>query len=288
MGRRKQRALRPAPFIAGRRAWLLLTALGCSSFDGGSDVLLEAQFAAETQPNTPGSDWSCLGAPPSAAPLALVESQKRVILSVQLVDLTTRLVPRTVRSRACTLTDVECTQPASDWVLADDQGWVDLMLFEGFVGYIESVGEGYVSGAMYLNDALDDSMTVDYPVAMISTDSLAALAGLLQVPLDPMSGMIAIRAFDCQGVTAPGVSLQKPGAGVPWFFADGLPTVSVDRTGDDGFGGFVNVPPGLVQVDAQSPTGASISGPNSFVVRPGWFSSAFVAPPGRRPRAGAR
>ena len=288
MGTRKQRDLRSARSGACGRAWLLLTVVGCSSFDGGSDVLLDAQLAAEVQPGTPGSDWSCLGGPQSAAPITLAENQNRIIFSMQLVDFTSRLVPRTILSRACTLTDVECTQPVSDWVPVDDQGWADLMLFEGFVGYIENVGEGYVPGQMYVTEPLDDSRSLGYPVPMISTDSLAALAALFEVPLDLSLGLISVRSFDCQGVTAPGVSLQKPGAGVPWYFADGLPNISVDRTGEEGFGGFVNVPPGLVRVDAQTPTGMSIAGTHTFVVRPGWFSSTFVSPAGRRPRAGAR
>ena len=265
---------------------LVCASWGCSSFDGGTDVLASAPLRTAEQSGAPGMDWSCLDdAPALADPVVLAQGQARVIYSFQMVDIATRQVPRGSRARPCVLTDVQCAQPAGPWVEIDEQGWFDLTLFQGFVGYIEIVGDGSVPTLLYLSDPLNDSTAVGYPVLSVSTDSLLALASVIGVALDPTQGLITVRAYDCQGITAPGVMLAKAGAGTPWYFVDGLPTVAAAKTTEEGMGGFANVPPGVAAVDVLTPAGVPIAGQHSFVVRPGQFSSAFIGPRGVRVRS---
>jgi hypothetical protein len=85
------------------------------------------------------------------------------------------------------------------------------------------------------------------------------------------------------GTGAYRLASYQPGHEIVWYFIDGLPTRAGSATGADGLGGFVNVPPGLTHVDLKAANGVSIRGPQSFVVRPNWVSSAYV-----RPRNGRR
>jgi hypothetical protein len=264
-----------APLIA-----LGALALGCSSFDGGSDMLVTGALEPAS-PGAPSSDsaWSCLGPSRITAPPAMA-AQGRVLYSMQLVDITTRRLALEVRTRACTIADVECADPVTPWLTPDDQGWVDLTLFEGFVGYFEVDAEGLVPGLIFPGETINVSTTLNYPVFVLTASSFVALAGSIGLAQDPALGAIAIRSFNCEGVTASDVALSTAAAGDGWYFADGLPSATATKTGSEGYGGFINVPPGVVAVDALAPTGSSVSGERTLVVRTGWFSLLYLWPLG--------
>lgn len=168
----------------------------------------------------------------------------------------------------------------TDWIAADEQGWVDITLSRGFVGYLEFSGDNWMPSLLFLGEQLTDSTALNYPLLAVSIDSLATLTGLLGITLEPLRGLLAVRTFDCDGITAPDVVLSTGGDGERWYFADGLPTVAATKTGSEGYGGFANVPPEVVSVDVQAPTGDTVSGTRTLVVRPGWFSLLHVWPPG--------
>jgi hypothetical protein len=165
-------------------------------------------------------------------------------------------------------------------VNADEQGWVDVTMPQGFVGFIEFRTPGFVPATFYPGEAVNESTTLNYPVLPITPDALGALAGALAIAIDPALGFLAIRSFDCAGIPATNVVLSKEGAGDRWYLNDGLPSVTATSTGSEGYAGFVNVPLGLTSIDVMAPTGRSISGSRSLVVRQGWFSTMFVLPPG--------
>lgn len=280
------RRVLPQPSVGGERCGLVARALlsalvmGCSSFDGGSDVLTTPALApASARGSAPGSDWSCLGTT-EATPLPIAVGQGRVVYSVQALDFTTRQPSRGLMARACALADVQCAEPVTPWLPTDDQGWIDLTLSQGFAGYLEFQGEGRAPGTFYLGEPLSESTTLNYPIYSIAREGLVALAGILGITLEPQLGLLGLRSFDCNGVTAPDVTFSKLGVGERWYFADGLPTVTATTTGSDGYGGFANVPPGVASVDALAPTGVSVSGARSMVVRPDSFSLMYVWPPG--------
>lgn len=294
MDKTDRQVLSSHPFRVHWRVVVSALSLGCSSFDGGSDVLVTSALApANAVAQLPGTDWSCLGRA-GTAPIPLAIGQGRIVYSVQALDFTTRQPSRGLMARACALADVQCAEPVSPWLPTDDQGWIDITLSQGFVGYLEFQGEGRAPATFYLGEPLNESTTLNYPIYAIAQEGLIALAGILGITLDPQLGLVALRTFDCGGVTAPNVAFAKSGAGERWYIADGLPTVTATTTGSDGYGGFANVPPGVASVDALAPTGVSVSGARSMVVRPGSFSLLYVwppgaeiAPPGQPPRSAA-
>ncbi len=282
---------RPSVQLCSNRAaaCLLSGLLACTPFEDGQDELgeeLSTGFGAAnpaqgstltaTSP-TAGTDWSCLGAVVPTPPPSAVAAARRVY-SLQVLDIATLRPGSGIFVRACGLTDLECEQPLSEPVAVRPDGWVDMPLFEGFTGYLEITGPEVLPGVVVLSDPLTEDSAPGYPYLILSAAVLGALGRAVNVPVDPAMGLVSIRAFDCQGVTAPGVKLTKLGPGAPWYFVSGLPSAVEQETGPDGFGGFANSPPGLAQVDALTSEGLSISGVLNMMVRPGWVSHAFVHP----------
>jgi hypothetical protein len=180
------------------------------------------------------------------------------------------------------VTDINCESPVTSMLSVDAEGWVDLPLFRNFTGYLEVRSAEAVPLLFYLSEPIEES-TVEYPLALVSVASLGPLVQLLGVPFEPDSGVLAVRAFDCQGSPASGVALSTESDGATWYFVDGLPTRMSSVTGADGLAGIVNVDPGLAVVELATQNGVSIDGPQSVVIRSGWMSAIFV-----RPAAGAR
>jgi hypothetical protein len=255
---------------------------GCTGFESPSDTLTASEINGLTS-NEPSAEWGCLD--PRAQPAALPvfsESVARIIYSLQVVDLSTGQIYADARVRACVVADINCENPVTDALPVDSGGWVDLPLFRDFTGFLEVTSSEAVPYLFYLSEPLTES-TVEYPLTLISLASLGPLVQLVGVQPQQDTGVIAVRSFDCAGNTASGVVVSTENLGTPYYFIDGLPTGMGSESGADGLGGLVNVVPGLVVVDAKAPTGASIRGPQSVVVRPNWLSVVYVRPPaGRR------
>lgn len=257
-------------------AWGAALALACTEFESGSDSVDVSPLGAGAQ----GGVWSCLTPNQEpAAPPVFSGTANRVIYSVQVIDLSTGQTYPDAVVRACGIADINCENPVTDRLTVDAEGWVDLPLFQNFIGFLEVESSSAVPYLFYLTDPLSGSLT-EYPLAIISRASLAPLVELLGVSLQAGTGVFAARVFDCEGNTASGVALSSDSEGTPWYFADGLPTASTGVTSSDGLGGFVNMQPGLAMVDMTAPGGISIAGPQSVVIRPGWLSAVFVRPPG--------
>lgn len=262
----------------------------CTQFESGTDELPVPETSvvnAERPP--PDERWGCLTKtekPP--APPVPAANAARIVYSVQVIDFATgELLPGT-RVRACGLSDVNCERPITETVEVDSRGFVDLPLFENFTGFFEYTGPQIAPYLVYQAEPLPAQSFTDYPFAAISKANVAPLIQLLGLTEEEGTGIVAIRAFDCQGNPASGVSLSSQSRAVPWYFVDGLPTLDSTATSADGLGGFVNVPAGVMLMDAKTPSGVSIAGPQSFAVRPGWVSGMFLRPPGTRPTSQPR
>lgn len=205
----------------------------------------------------------------------------RVIYSLQMVDLSSGAIYRNIRVRACALTDVTCSNPLTSVLGVNEQGLVDIPLFQNFTGYLEITSEEIVPQIFYLTEPLQPRPEPDFPLAMVSLANVVPLVQLLGVELDPSLGMVALRIFDCNADTAPGVSLSTDNDDVtPWYFVGGLPSSTQEETGTEGLAGFVSVPPGLTVFEARTAEGTLLGGQQSVVVRPGWMSSMYLRPPG--------
>jgi hypothetical protein len=256
-------------------------ALGCTEFEPGSDTL-SFTGVDQLEPVAKGTDWRCLDQPP-AQPTAPVfaGTAPRVIYSLQMVDLSSGAIYRSIQVRACALTDVSCTNPLTDMLTVNEQGRVDVPLFQNFTGYLEITSDELVPQLFYLTQPLQPQAEPEFPLAMVARTNLVPLVQLLGVNPQPTSGMIALRIFDCQADTASGVTLStEDGDVVPWYFVGGLPSGTQTETGPEGLAGFLNVPMGTAVFQAINPDGTLVGGLQSMAVRSGWMSSMYLRPPG--------
>jgi hypothetical protein len=255
---------------------LAVSMSGCSSWEPASDVLVEVEANQPAPP--PGEDWSCLSESVDAT-MPVFAGNARVVYSVQILDLATGRVHRDLQVRACGLSDVGCDSPLTSVLGVDAQGYVDIPLFRGFIGFIEITGSEIQPSVFFINDALEPRLRPEFPWTVVSLDSLADLVQLLGLRQEPLTGFLAFRTLDCQGLPAPGVVLSLEGPGLPWYFVDGLPSLAASSTGSQGIGGYFNVPVGVALLEAKTRDGKSIAGTQSLAVREGWMSSMFVRPP---------
>jgi hypothetical protein len=258
---------------------LAAASAACTPFESRTDERTEPLVTTESLDD--GGNWSCLSEDVPQRTVELVPSDaRRVILSLQIIELTTGAIFPDVQVRVCDVSDVNCERPYTGMLPTDENGWVDLPLFENFTGFIEIIGPANLPYLFHIKDPLPAESIIEYPLGVLAAGSIEPLAQLSGIAVEAGSGVLAARNFDCAGVPARDVSLTTDSAGIIFYFAGGLPTYRTTVTSDDGIGGVFNVPAGLVFFDAIAPTGASISGSQSVVIRPGWVSALFVRPPG--------
>jgi hypothetical protein len=249
--------------------------LACTEFEGGTDELEATTEMLAELPPAAGTDWSCLDAAPSRAGPATLGAP--ITYTVRLVDLGTRNPVPGMTVRVCGLTDVDCVMPVADRLLPDADGWLDIPLTEGFAGYLELRSPSTVPTSFYLNEGLR-TMT-EYPFVAVTVPTFEGLRAAVGVAGDSSLGAIAVRTFDCQGAPAPGTVLTNNAGGVPFYFANGLPTITRRETDDEGLAGYINSPPGVTLLQSQLADGTVVDRA-SLIVRPGWIMTAFMRPAG--------
>jgi hypothetical protein len=98
---------------------------------------------------------------------------------------------------------------------------------------------------------------------------------------DPTRGIVVMLPVDCQDQRAKDVSLATDASDdttVPYYFKGALPNFLATMTDEQGAGGWVNLPVGLVSATAlHAPTGTPI-GSASFSSRPGTISYVPIGP----------
>lgn len=246
---------------------------GCTDYKPGSDTFSELG-ALQGPPGEGEPDWSCLReAPPPPPPPGVVG--ETVIYSLQLIDLSTLEPYAQVPVRACGTTDVGCAVPVAD-VTSDEAGWVHLRLREYFEGYLEINSPSAVPYIFYLPQVPLRTMTDD-GLLMISRNTYAGLLAAFDLEDDPTLGGIAVRAFDCQGDPAAGVTLTSAADGLGWYFDETLPSVERQETDRTGLGGFIGSKPGVSVLEAKLPDGTSIVRRN-LNVRAGWMTAGYLKP----------
>jgi len=277
---RRMRTSWPVPLICS-------ALLRCTSFEPGTDELSvdldepTDQVQAELEPD--GLDWSCLVQEPAEEPEDLVRApdSNRLVASLRLLSLRTGVaVPGTV-VRACAQADVNCTAPLSEFLPAAEGGWVDVPLYPGFNGYFEVRSDTALPSLVFLARPLSVETSVDtVPFGLVETDILPSLSAATGSQQDPMLGLVWLRAFDCQGLPASGVSFNiDRAAASPYYFIGDLPSSTAEATGGSGLGGFVNVQPGIAVVGAAvNDTGRALGSSRTLLVRRGWLSGVRIVP----------
>lgn len=262
----------------------IVMASACTPYEPGTDVLREdgAELTPGEGEGPADGPWSCV--PDSIEPtryLGEESGSRRLVRSVQLLSLVTSAPIPGISVRACAQRDLECADPITPDLAVSADGWVDVPLYEGFVGYLEVTGDTVMSSALVFTTPVVGADTGSGGAfALVERDVLSTLTGAIGAQQSPTLGLVAVRALDCEERDASGIryEIDKEGV-VPWYFVGGLPSNSVSQTADSSLGGFVNVPPGLSVVSATLTTSQrTIVAPTSVLVRPGWMTIARFIP----------
>jgi hypothetical protein len=268
--------------FAGWKALRLIAvaALACTEFESGTDELTEGAGPTDTRTGAlmpaVGRDWSCVGPLRTEAMVARDNTDAvRLVQSIQVLSLVAGTVPRGATVRGCAQRDLSCVTPLTEALPVDEEGWVDVPLYDGFDGYIEVTAPNNMPVMHFYQEPLRSMSRIDsVPLGLVELPVLAQLTGALGTPQNSDFALLALRAFDCQGDPAPGVRFTVDKPTVPFYFVAGLPSSQATETDGDGLGGFINVPIGITVVDASLSSGeVDFTQPRTVFTRPGWMTS---------------
>ncbi len=175
----------------------------------------------------------------------------------------------------CASLDVECATPLAGGV-SDEAGELALSFEEGFQGVIELQAEGFVPTRVYL----PGPVLVDGPfrIDLLPVTAFQGLADTGGVSLRPEMGHVMLLVFDCEYRPAAGVRFENDTGGLGFYWAGEIPTSRTQATDAVGWGGFVNVPPGMVRVDTVIDATDEVFAERLVVVRGGWLNALYLAP----------
>jgi hypothetical protein len=257
---------------------LIAAAGGCTEFEPGDETLSTADntlLGGEAPPA--GEDWRCV-TPESidaidADLVTATDPNSRITQPIQFLNLGSGTVPPGATVHACALADAECTEPLTTDYPLTAEGWVNIPLPFGFNGYLEIRGETIMPALLFLGEPLRRARPSMYPVAMVEKRILPGVSGLTGTMQTDTTGLLTIRVFDCQDISASGVSFSQQQPGVEWYYVDGVPSAEVTETSSEGLGGFINTPPGVSIINTTGREGQTLASRKRVAVRAGWLTA---------------
>lgn len=223
-----------------------------------------------------GGDWTCMDKPrvttTAPGPFHVTMHATTIVPSAPAPGLTVVL---------CTKLDVDCMMPTSDPAMTDSNGDVSFDVPRGFTGYAQFTRSDTTPGLYFFNPGVDKDM--EAVAVQIATPAIVdALTKSLGSPQDAKKGLILMSVFDCNAVAAPNIVYVAEGSSaVPFYAIGGLPNGAAMTTDMSGYGGFVNVPPGVITVKGLIDQGKRDITPVSIVARAGSLSYLRLVPIGR-------
>ena len=206
--------------------------LECSSADPceGSDLCVQGQcVSAET------ARWGCV----DDAPAAAVESSQQVALRLRLQRLdgsdTSPVASATVS--ACEF--ATCEAPLGPFQV-DGSGSVDVMVPQGFTGFVSVTGDSLLDTLYQLQAPLNADESAPLPVTLLGesdVSSLAAAAG--ETAEVDSTAWVLFQLFDCTGAPTGDVAIgavEDEVAQVAYLSAPGTPVSDATSTDDAGLG----------------------------------------------------
>lgn len=256
--------------------WIVVIA-ACTGLEPGSDTLpnhmIRREGADAAPPPSVDTAWACLDQPAPARAVARVAS---VRLTLVIADIGLEAPPEGVKVRACHLLDVACQTPVTGSVEPAPDGSLQLVLPQGFTGFVEITSSDSVPTLFFPSAALSsDAVEELWVLTRAGLEALAAAGG---TRIDAGRGHLLVRAFDCEDAPASEVEVSSRGGGQPFRFENGLPSLGSSVTTANGLAGFVNVPPGLAVLSGRELGSGRAAGRASVIIRPEWLTYGDVKP----------
>jgi hypothetical protein len=199
--------------------------------------------------------WGCLDFDRERASAPASVRYSTLVRNIENPDDPTRVGE--LAARACSVIDPTCAAPnvgpldvriSSDKLLTATFQNVPKT---GFIGALQVDALPASAGILpsYVHFTADTPLYADFyaqtPLLLIRAELFSLLAVGAAVTLRPDATTIAVRAHDCGGRTAPGVTMAAPGSADAMFVplqADRVPVVGGTETTEDGGALIVNVP----------------------------------------------
>ena len=185
---------------------MLALSVACTEFKPSSDIESTGTGAliGNGTPLENATTWGCLQRPPAS------NSQARdtVSYTVRIVDSITNEPPPGLVVQACDDIDLDCARPVSPRTGVSPDGRVRISLAQGFDGYFEVLSETTLPTRLYPDGILDDDVD-GVLLELIDEQTALALAAGAGVELEPDTGLVLARAFDCQGTLSSGIRLEN-------------------------------------------------------------------------------
>lgn len=246
----------------------------CIAAEGGA-----SSGPSDSTADLPADPWACLDQP---LPPETRGEDGVTVYSGRVVDTITQRPPPDLNLRVCDALDPACAQPLFTDIPTDETGRYEIAFPRGFVGYVEVTSSTTVDQLVWVvPDEIKNQIWSQVPVELITPDIRDSLFDVAGIEQDASAGLIQLVAVDCHGDSAAGVaySIQPQATGtLGYYLYSLLPAFDEQVTSPGGFGGFVNVPPGLVNVRSTVEALGRQTADQRLLVREGWISAALMTP----------
>lgn len=226
--------------------------------------------------------WGCLNEPPPEigdGPFTVTFSTSNILTQVPLDNADVKL---------CRKIDVNCDDPELE-TTTDGNGAVTMQVTAGFAGYVTfekpsliGTEDEITPGVYVFNPDVNSDMEIAVQIATPGIiTALSASAGALQLP---DRGVLLLNAVDCQGAQAEGVIFSAEGQDADarvFYTTDGLPDTEATSTDESGFGGFINIAEGTVNVSASVEETGLLIDNTSLIMRMGGITYGQLVPIGQ-------
>jgi hypothetical protein len=231
----------------------------------------------------PEPTWGCLD-----APVTLNGENGPFPITFHIQDIRLQEPLAGVQARLCRKGDLDCNDPQGGVVTSDDRGVVRFAVEAtdpalGFTGFVLFTRADLVPGLYFWNRALVGAVDVP-PLQMLSHGDVDALARQLGTTRDSSRGIVLLRTFDCQDDPAAGVAVVTDGTdeqSAPFYANDGLPVATSTTTDRSGYAGFMNVPPGTINITGRVDSDRRLLSTISLRVQPDAITYSPMVPRGR-------
>jgi hypothetical protein len=254
---------------------------GCATVLGIEDTEL-AQGGAAGEPSANGqagaggadARWACRGNNDGRS-----EPGPNVSVPLSILNFETGSPPSDLRVVACRAPG--CNPPVWGPVGPGEDGRAVLVLPPDFKGFLEITSSSTLPTHVQLTRTV--SKMGDVPeIELLTRATLGYIAARSGVELEPDAALALFRAIDCSGIPAADVhfTLRELPEARAFYLENSQPTFEDVGTGDEGGGGFINLPPGFatVRVTLGSGAGAVSLGEFGMALRSGWVTYASVEP----------
>ena len=194
-----------------------------------------------------------------------------------------------IAAQLCRRLDVTCADPSGAPVVSDSGGGVTMPIEAAFNGYVQLTDSNAGSGSSSIAPSLyflTAPASGDLNLPSVPLASPLAAAGIVYsaggTTWDSTRGIVLLNAFDCQGQTAADLVFSVGGAPDPssftFYLVKGYPTTDATATDATGYGGLVNITPGVTTIAATlAPSSRKVS-TISVLIRAGYISYSSVTP----------